>query len=105
MARFRGTVGFSESVETKPGVWTNQTIEKEYTGDVLQNIRRWEDGERANGNFVMNNRISILADTYTYLNIPNIRYVIWLGVKWKVTAAEVKRPRILLNLGEVYNGP
>jgi hypothetical protein len=33
-----------------------------------------------------------------------MRYVEWAGVRWTVQDVEVQRPRLLLRLGEVYNG-
>ena len=33
-----------------------------------------------------------------------IRYVKWAGTRWKVDDVEVKRPRLKLTLGGVWNG-
>jgi hypothetical protein len=40
------------------------------------------------------------------LHIPfDIRYVEWMGELWTVANVETQRPRLILTLGEVYNGP
>lgn len=104
MARFCGVIGFSETSETSPGVWTDQYVEKRYTGEVLSNARRWEHGENLNDNLNLNNSISIIADFFAYENAYAIKYVKWAGASWCVTNVEIKRPRLILTIGGVYNG-
>lgn len=106
MAKFSGVIGFATSVETTPGVWTDQIVERPYRGDILQNNRKWQfwrEGERVNDNFAIENLISVLSDAYLYQNLPFVRYVKWLGSNWKVSKVEVNRPRIIITLGDVYN--
>jgi len=105
MARYYGKVGYGTSVETKPGIWNNVIVEKQYFGDVIRNIRQLREGERVNGDLSMNNSISIVADAYANANFMNIRYVEWVGTLWTVSDVEVRSPRLLLTLGGVYNGP
>lgn len=104
MAKFYGTIGYIESVETAPGVFVEQPIERVYTGDVLRNTKRWEKGEGLNDNLTINNTISIVADAYAYEHFFAIRYVNWMGSCWKVTSVEIQRPRLILILGGIYNG-
>lgn len=104
MARYFGRVGFAETAETAPGVWEEVITQHEYYGDVIRNARRWENGESLNDNLIISNSISILADDYAYEHLANIRYVEWLGAFWKPTHIEVQRPRIILQVGGVYNG-
>ena len=104
MARFCGIVGYSETVESSPGVWTEKIVEKKQVGDVLSNARRWERGENLNDNLNLNNSISIIADSFAYQNAYAIKYVKWAGASWSVTNVEIKRPRLILTIGGVYNG-
>lgn len=104
MARFHGKVGYSETEETRPGVYEEVITERWYYGDVTRNTRRFESSDQVNTNVVINNMISIVADVYANGHFNNIRYVEWMGSKWKVTNVEVQRPRLLLTLGDVYNG-
>lgn len=102
--RFSGKVGFwEEDVETSPGVYNPRIFERSYTGDIQRNIRRFENQDTQNKTFTISNRISILADLYSLDNWPSIRYVIWNGVKWQVTSVDVSYPRLILDLGGVYN--
>lgn len=106
MARFYGKVGYIETVETEPGngVWQEQATERSYYGDVLRNSKRWERGEGVNDDLNVSNRISIVADPYAFRHFFAIKYVEWMGARWKVETVEVERPRLILTIGGVYNG-
>lgn len=105
MARFYGQVGYGETTESAPGVHTDVIVEKTYYGDVVRNNRRISEGENLNGNLSVQSTISIVADAYANEHFFAIRYVKWAGVLWTVPTVEVQSPRLLLRLGEVYNGP
>lgn len=105
MAKFYGRVGYGAQAETSPGVWEDVITEHSYYGDVVRNSRQLREGENLNKDVSVQNSISIVADEYAYGHIFAIRYVEWAGVLWTVTDVTVERPRLLLRLGEVYNGP
>ena len=105
MARFFGRVGYALSVEKSPGVWADDIVERSYYGDVVRNARGLRQGETLNFDLNVQNSISIVADAYANDHFFAIRYVEWAGVLWTVTSVEVQSPRLLLRLGEVYNGP
>lgn len=104
MAKFYGVVGYVESTETAPGVYTEIATARKYYGDILKNVKKYVSSEYLNDNLMISNSISILADAYAYDHFFAIRYVNWMGANWKVTDVEVQRPRLILSLGEVYNG-
>jgi hypothetical protein len=104
MAKFYGSVGYSETVETTPGVYTSRIIERDHYGDLLRNMSRWQAGNSLNDDLTINNQISIVADQYAYENFQSMKYVKFMGAKWKVTNVEVQRPRLILSVGGVYNG-
>lgn len=107
MARFYGVVGYGTTEEqpADSGVWEDVIVEISYFGDVIRDIKREEAGEGLNNNVAVNNAISIVADPYAMGHYFEIKYVQWEGVFWTVTAVTVQRPRLILNLGSVYNGP
>lgn len=105
MARFFGRIGYGIPVETTPGVWVDSIVEHSYYGDVLRNSRNISQGENLNFDLSIQNIISIIADPYANDHFSAIRYVEWLGVLWSVPNVEVQYPRLLLTLGEIYNGP
>jgi len=110
MARFYGEVGYGTSVETPPdsGVWVSKIVEIAYMGNVIQTTLRMQSVDSiisVNDDLSVSNSISIVADPYALENFSNIKYVRWSGVLWKVKSIEVQRPRLILYLGSVYNGP
>lgn len=105
MAKFFGRIGYGIPVETAPGVWVDQIVERSYYGDVIRNARNLREGEHLNFDLSVQNSISIVADAYANNHFFAIRYVEWAGTLWTVSMVEVQSPRLLLRLGEVYNGP
>jgi len=107
MARFYGEVGYGKSVEstTDDGVWTEDIDEVCYFGDIIRNARNLNYSQSVNGELTVANSISIVADQRAIDDFLNIKYVRWGGVYWIVTTVEVQSPRLILNLGGVYNGP
>lgn len=93
------------SYNTDDGVWTEEVTEDTYFGDVLRDTRRLDSTEHLNDDITTNNYFSIVADGYAMQNHYAIRYVRWNGIVWKVTNVTVEHPRLLLNVGGVYNGP
>jgi hypothetical protein len=107
MARFHGEVGYGEAEETFPGsgVWVDTVVEFPYSGDVIRNTRKLDNGESLNDDISVGNSISIVADQYAIEHFFKIKYVKWAGVLWTVSSVEVRDPRLILSLGSVYNGP
>ncbi len=106
MARFYGNIGYSTgTVEKSPGVWDDNITEFAYTGNVIRSARGLETGTSVNDDISVSNSISIVADAYANEHIFAMRYVSWQGALWKIQEVEVVRPRLLLRLGGVYNGP
>lgn len=107
MARFYGPIGYGSPVESpsNSGIWVDEIEEYEYSGDVIRNSRRLEDGQGLNSDIALVNQISIVADEFAFQHFFKIKYVGWMGVLWTVTSVEVRSPRLILSLGSVYNGP
>lgn len=105
--KFSGMIGFwIKDVETKPGVFKPEIVEKPYIGDIKKNIRRFQSVDnQQNDNLRVNNQISVISDLYMRNNWSSIRYVLWNNVKWSVTSIDINSyPRVILDLGGVYNG-
>lgn len=105
MARFHGKVGFISYKESEGSVFKEVATEKYYSGDVTRISRRFEQSDKLNDNLTLSNEISIIADKFAYENFQYIRYVNYLGANWEVTSATLgERPRIIMQIGGVYNG-
>jgi len=103
MAKFYGAIGYGISEETVPGVWEDKIIERYYYGDLIRNTRRIQNSEYLNDNVNISNEISIIADPYANENFHLMRYVTFMGTKWKINSVEVQYPRLILSIGDVYN--
>jgi hypothetical protein len=105
MPKFHGKIGYGESTETSPGVFVDVIVEQFYYGDVIRPSRRLQQGENLNEDIQVGSSISIVGNEYALEHYLSIRYVEWAGELWTVANVEIQRPRLILTLGEVYNGP
>ena len=105
MAKFCGKIGFINTVENLPGIWTDsEPIERTYYGDIIRNIRTIESSSNVIDNLNITNSISVVADKYANENFQYMKYVIFKGIKWKIINISIEYPRIILTIGGVYNG-
>lgn len=102
MAKFYGTVGFVKTVESVQGVWEEQVVERKYYGNVISRIRSLATSG-VNDNINISDEISIVADPFANENYFAIRFVEYMGAKWKVQSISVQFPRLILSLGGLYN--
>jgi len=104
MAKFYGKIGYAIPMETSPGVWKDNKIEMNYRGDVILNQQRWQPSENVNDNLNIDNSISIVADIFAYDNFGRMKYIVWHEKKWKIQSLSINRPRIIIQIGGLYNG-
>jgi hypothetical protein len=104
MAKFYGSIGYGIMEDSGSGVWEETIVEHEYYGDVIRNTRQLQTANQLNDNLNIANEISIVSDPFANENFHCMRYVYFMGSKWKVTKVEVQYPRLILTVGEVYNG-
>lgn len=107
MPRFHGMVGYGETVENPPdsGNYEEVIVEREYFGNVDEFSRRLSSSDKVISDLSVGNVISVVADAYSYEHFHSMKYVTWAGVRWIVDEVRVQRPRLILRLGGVYNGP
>lgn len=103
MAKYYGSVGYEDTVETEPGIFTEQIVPRDYYGDIIRNNRKLENAGEINDSINVTNQISIVADPYAMENFWKIRYATFMGQKWKVKDINVEFPRLILTLGGLYN--
>lgn len=107
MAKYYGAIGFLRTVEDpkSKGVWVEEITERNYYGDVLSNRYKSENGTGLNDDVAIQNTISILGDSFANKNLGYMKYLTWMGSKWKISSIEVAYPRLILSIGGLYNGP
>ena len=107
MTKWFGKVGYSETVETVPGVWSvPHETERKYYGEVKRNTTRWAGNSNStNDDLTVNTQISIVADAFAIEKFHAIKWIEFMGVKWAVDSVDpTQPPRLILTLGGVYNG-
>ena len=102
MARWYGKVGYAETLETSPGIWEEVIVPREYSGDMLNLSRSMRNANGINDNIEIGMELSIVADPYAFSHFSNIRYIEYMGIRWKVRNVSVNYPRLQLSLGEEY---
>jgi hypothetical protein len=103
MAKFYGAVGYAETVQDSRGIWIEEFTERMYYGELIRNTRRLQSSDQLNDNVSVANEVSIISDPFANENFHSMRYVEFMGAKWKITDVEVNYPRLILTIGGVYN--
>jgi hypothetical protein len=102
--RYYGEIGFSiNAIETKPGIWDEHIEKRKYYMNVTKDFVSYNDVNEINPDININNQVSIIADADTIRFAHTIKYVELFGVKWKVKSFDIKRPRLNLYVGGLYN--
>ena len=103
MAKFYGPIGYAIPTEIRPGVWKDEMCERFYHGEIIRNTRRLQSTDKVNDDINISNEFSILADPFACGNFHMMRYIGFMGAKWKITNVEVNYQRLNLTVGGVYN--
>lgn len=104
MARFYGKVGYVITKKTSPGIFEEEPVERTHMGEVNRGISQWTPSEGVNDDLKLNVQISIVGDQFANEHCQSIKYVEYMGAKWKVTSVDPQHPRLILTIGGVYNG-
>lgn len=105
MAKFCGKIGFivNEEIPKDSGIWRPVEKTRVYKGDEITNTSFWDTSNNVNDDFSIKNQISIVADSFAYEHIGCMKFIEYLGSRWKISTINVKRPRIILTIGGLYN--
>lgn len=104
MAKFYGPIGFAETVETKPGIWTNQIVEHNYYCEVKDFTSKWStSSDSTNDDLNITSQFSIIADPFAYQNLESMKYITYMGTKWKILTVKPNYPRLIMTTGGVFN--
>lgn len=102
--KYSGKIGFAVMKNEGDGIYTEEIEEKVYYGDLLSS--RWNNENNQNStntNVRLNNSISVICDKYLSENISVMRYITYKNSKWCITGIEIQPPRIIINIGGIYN--
>lgn len=104
MAKYFGNIGYGVTEEIRPGVCLPTISEREYYGDIVRNVRRYENSGKVNDDLNINMTLSIVADPFAFQNFHQLKYAEYMGAKWKAVSVEPQFPRLVITLGGVWNG-
>ena len=104
MAKYFGNIGYGVTEEIRPGVSLPTISEREYYGDIVRNVRRYENSGKVNDDLNINMTLSIVADPFAFQNFHQLKYAEYMGAKWKAVSVEPQFPRLIITLGGVWNG-
>lgn len=86
-----------------PGVWKEYAVTKPYMGDWKRIESKWNAGSNLIDDKRVNNQLEIISDPFAVMNFTHIRYVKWMGQKWSVNTVTLRPPRIVMEIGGLYN--
>jgi hypothetical protein len=104
MARTYATVAFTEQVESSPGVWKNKITTRHYAGKIVRDQDYIQDSQISFDNIKNGNSLSLIYDQYMIDHSFDILYAMWNNIKFSITSITIEKPRMILQLGGVYNG-
>lgn len=103
MSKWHGRIGYGKQEETSPGVFEEKIVTHLHSGDILNERISNSQSNKINDDITISNRISVISNPFINNNIPFIRYVEYMGCKWKVTNCDIQYPRIILTMGGIYH--
>lgn len=105
MAKWYGQIGFTVTEEIEPGIWAdNEVVIRSYFGDVISNQWLRQTSGEVNDNIKISNQISVIADPYAVNHLSSMTWIEFSNEKWKISKVDVQYPRLIISLGEVWNG-
>lgn len=103
MAKVYITIGYAETLESRPGIWEEVITEHDYYGDMIKSFIKYTSSDKVNDDVGIYNDISIIADTYAFKKMHLMKYAKIGEIKWKISNVEIAYPRLKITLGGVYN--
>jgi len=103
MAKDMYTIGYVVNVETRPGVWDDNTFERRYCGETVRSALQTQSSGGVNDNINIATDISIVSNKFANKNFQYMKYIEFMGAKWKIVKVDVRYPRLVLTMGGLYN--
>lgn len=104
MTKFAGLVGYATQEETVPGVWSPVEKPVMMKGDVISQSSSVQNDGKVNSDITLNHRVSLIGDAYAFENYYNLKWIEINGRKWEISSVELRRPRLIVTVGGLYNG-
>lgn len=104
--KYSGKVGFADTREITIDVYEEGIVEKHMIGDFLRYSSQYHFVSQSTVSDIQaNHRISLIGTPYAREKFQKMVYITINGERWRISAAELATPRIIVTLGGIYNGP
>lgn len=107
MAKYSGKLGLVyPDAETAPGIWAPEKVEEvSVKGDTLNLSKSYSPSSQSiNDDLTLSKRVSIIASSDLIADTASMRYLTYLGQRWKIVEIDFQRPRLIFTLGGIWNG-
>lgn len=98
-------LGIVEQSEVRPGIWEETVTEVPVLGDVRQRTEVLDGTDAVLPRYRTTTSISVPARGVGPQDNSNIRYITYRGFRWQISTIVDEPPKIVIYIGEVYNGP
>jgi hypothetical protein len=104
--KYSGKFGISTGQEeTSPGVRDDVIVERDYIGDVIQETENVVVEGEVLPTMRTTTSFSVISDGVLKEHYRDLRYVTYAGERWSIASVVLQPPRLVVYIGEVYNGP
>ena len=103
--RYSGKLGIAEQTEVSPGIWEETITEHDVLGDLKQRTEVLDQGDSILPRYRTTTSISVFSRGVGPIDNSMIRYVTYTGKRWAITSLVEFPPRLVIYIGEEYNGP
>jgi hypothetical protein len=103
--RYSGKLGIVEQTEVRPGIWEETVTEVPVLGTTRQATATLDSADRILPDLGTTTSITVPARGVGPVDNSNIRYITHKGSRWQIRSIVDEPPRIVIYIGEKYNGP
>lgn len=103
--RYSGKLGIVEQKEVRPGIWEEVVTEEPVLGTLEQRTEVLEGSNEVLPRYSTSTSISVPARGVGLQDNSVIRYITLKGKRWQIASIVERPPRIVIYVGEKYNGP
>jgi hypothetical protein len=103
--RYSGVLGISGQAEVRPGIWEDVNVEVPVLGTWEQRTEVLEGEGSVLPRYTTTTSISVPARGVGPQDNSDIRYITFKGAAWQIRTIVDQYPKLVIYIGEKYNGP
>ena len=104
MDKYVGKIGYCTVLPnaTHDTTYEENFIEEPCTGEIHRIKSNFNNGSSVNSDVKITMEISFLADGFARLHFDDIRYITYMGKRWRVESVDPSWPRMTLSIGGLF---